>query len=93
MSTGAIQLAGSELPQPKTFASSKDDILNALSFYFGQPVSPEKLKDYNEHHAATCTYLPFPPAVHPLISLCIDWCVARFSQCVCSSFCIVQTTS
>ena len=53
MSTGAIQLGGAELPQPKTFASSKDDILSALSFYFGQPVSPEKLKDYNEHHAAT----------------------------------------
>lgn len=43
------------MPQPATFAPSKDDVLNALGFYFGQPVSPEKLKDYNEHHAATCT--------------------------------------
>lgn len=45
------------MPQPNTFARSKDDVLQALSFYFGQPVSPEKLKDYNEHHAATCTRL------------------------------------
>ena len=61
MSTGAIQLSGGQLPQPKTFASSKDDILNALSFYFGQPVSPEKLKDYNEHHAATYRTPPARP--------------------------------
>jgi len=40
-------------PQHATFAHSKDDVLNALSFYFGEPVSPEKLRDYNEHHAAT----------------------------------------
>lgn len=50
---GHVQLAGSEVPQPSTFAPSKDDVLNALGFYFGAPVSPEKLKDYNEHHAAT----------------------------------------
>ena len=52
---GHTQLAGSAVPQHSTFAHSKDDVLNALSFYFGQPVSPEKLKDYGEHHAATCT--------------------------------------
>ena len=50
------------MPQPNTFARSKDDVLQALSFYFGQPVSPEKLKDYNEHHAATCTRLSQPTA-------------------------------
>jgi len=50
----AVALTGNQMPQPNTFTRSKDDILNALSFYFGQPVSPEKLKDYNEHHAATC---------------------------------------
>ena len=50
---GHAQLKGSEVPQHATFAHSKEDVLNALSFYFGQPVSPEKLKDYNEHHAAT----------------------------------------
>lgn len=37
-------------PQPATFAHSKEDVLKALSFYFGEPVSPEKLRDYNEHH-------------------------------------------
>jgi len=49
----ASTLSGTNMPQPATFAPSKDDILGALGFYFGQPVSPEKLKDYNEHHAAT----------------------------------------
>lgn len=49
----ATQLKGSEVPQPKTFTASKDDVVSALSFYFGAPVSPEKLKDYNEHMAAT----------------------------------------
>ena len=52
---GHAALKGSEVPQHATFAHSKEDVLNALSFYFGQPVSPEKLKDYSEHHAATCT--------------------------------------
>lgn len=50
---GHSQLTGSTVPQHATFAHSKEDVLNALAFYFGQPVSPEKLKDYNEHHAAT----------------------------------------
>jgi hypothetical protein len=49
----AAQLRGGEVPQPKTFTATKDDVVSALSFYFGQPVSPEKLKDYNEHMAAT----------------------------------------
>lgn len=40
-------------PQPATFAHSKEDVLKALSFYFGEPVSPEKLRDYGEHQAAT----------------------------------------
>ena len=50
---GHSQLTGSTVPQHATFAHSKEDVLNALAFYFGRPVSPEKLKDYNEHHAAT----------------------------------------
>ena len=41
------------MPQPKTFAPSREDVLNTLAFFFGAPVSPEKLKDYSEHHAAT----------------------------------------
>ena len=50
MSTGA------EMPQLATFAPSKEDVVNALSFYFGQPVSPEKLRDYSETHAATYNF-------------------------------------
>jgi len=50
---GHSNLTGEQVPQHATFAHSKDDVLNALSFYFGQPTSPEKLKDYNEHHAST----------------------------------------
>jgi len=51
MATSVAQVAS--VPQPHTFAHSKDDILNALAFYFGSPASPEKLRDYSEHHAAT----------------------------------------
>jgi hypothetical protein len=40
-------------PQPRTFAPSKDDVLQNLQYFFGAPVSPEKLKDYSEHHAMT----------------------------------------
>ena len=40
-------------PQPKTFAPSRDDVLTTLAYFFGAPVSPEKLIDYNEHHAQT----------------------------------------
>lgn len=47
---GHVQLTGSEVPQPSTFAPSKDDVLNALGFYFGAPVSPEKLKDVSNGH-------------------------------------------
>ena len=40
-------------PQPKTFAPSKEDVLSTLAYFFGAPVSPEKLKNYEEHHAQT----------------------------------------
>ena len=40
--------------QPATFAPSREDILSTLSFFFGDPASPEKLRDYSEHQAATC---------------------------------------
>ena len=53
---GHANLTGEQVPQHATFAHSKEDVLKALSFYFGQPTSPEKLKDYNEHHASTCKY-------------------------------------
>ena len=42
-----------EHPQPRTFAPSKEDVLQNLQYFFGAPVSPEKLKDYSEHHAMT----------------------------------------
>lgn len=46
-------MSSSNAPQHNTFAHSKEDVLKALSFYFGEPVSPEKLRNYSEHHAAT----------------------------------------
>ena len=33
---GHAQLSGSQVPQHATFAHSKEDVLNALAFYFGQ---------------------------------------------------------
>jgi hypothetical protein len=41
------------LPQPRTLAYSKEDALQNYAYFFGAPVSPEKLKDYSEHHALT----------------------------------------
>lgn len=41
------------LPATHSFAPSKNDVLNSLAFFFGEPISPEKLRDYSEHHAAT----------------------------------------
>ena len=46
-------MATNTSPQPSLFAHSKEDVLKALSFYFGEPVSPEKLRNYSEHHAST----------------------------------------
>ena len=50
------------MPQARTFAPSREDILSTLAFFFGDPASPEKLKDYSEAHAATCAPAPPPPA-------------------------------
>ena len=44
-------MSGITAPQPKTFAPSREDVLTTLAYFFGSPVSPEKLKDYSEHHA------------------------------------------
>ena len=52
-----------EHPQPRTFAPSKEDVLQNLQYFFGAPVSPEKLKDYSEHHAMTCA----PPRLEPTL--------------------------
>lgn len=40
-------------PQPAIIAPSREDILSNLAFFFGDPASPEKLRDYSEHQAAT----------------------------------------
>jgi hypothetical protein len=34
--------------QPRTFAPSKEAVLENLSFFFGEPAVPEKLRDYKQ---------------------------------------------
>ena len=46
--------------QLATFMPSKNDIVNTLEFFFGKPAQPEKLENFNEHHAATCAPQPGP---------------------------------
>lgn len=59
--TPAQELA-KQLPATHSFAPSKNDVLNSLAFFFGEPISPEKLRDYSEHHAATF-HFPGTPTV------------------------------
>lgn len=40
-----------KLPAPRTIAPSREDVLSNLAFFFGDPVVPERLRDYSEHHA------------------------------------------
>ena len=40
-------------PQIQSFAPGKDAIVETLKFFFGNPVQPEKLSNFTEHHAAT----------------------------------------
>ena len=40
-----------EVPAPAIMAPSREDVLSNLAFFFGDPVVPEKLRDYSEHHA------------------------------------------
>ena len=47
-------------------APSRDDVLSNLSFFFGEPVSPEKLKDYSEQHATTFHFPGAPASPHEL---------------------------
>ena len=54
MDNKALQDSSAQLPAPRTVAYSKDESLGALAFFFGDPVVPEKLRDYSEHHAMTC---------------------------------------
>ncbi len=39
-------------PQPRTFAPSKEDVLQNLEYFFGAPVAPEKLKVSPTHPCA-----------------------------------------
>ena len=57
------------MPQPRTFAPSKEDVLQNLQYFFGAPVSPEKLKDYSEHRIFLrikhpCPLSPCPTEAH-----------------------------
>jgi hypothetical protein len=52
MATAESNMA-KHLPAPSTFAPSRNDVLSSLSFFFGDPASPEKLRDYSEHQAQT----------------------------------------
>ncbi len=45
-----------QLPAPKTFAPSREDVISTLGFFFGEPAVPEKLKDYSEHHAMCAAF-------------------------------------
>lgn len=47
-----------QLPAPRTIAPSREDVLSNLAFFFGDPVVPERLRDYSEHHAMTCARRP-----------------------------------
>ena len=40
----SAQDLSTNLPQPKTFAPSREDVLSTLGFFFGDPAVPEKLK-------------------------------------------------
>lgn len=45
----SIRDRANELPAPRTIAASKADVLSNLAFFFGDPVVPERLRDYSEH--------------------------------------------
>ena len=71
MPATAEETMSNQLPAPKTFAPSREDVLSTLAFFFGDPAVPEKLKDYSEHHAMTYHFpgensalppCPFPPS-------------------------------
>ena len=68
MATGADQQLATHLPAPKTFAPSREDVLSTLSFFFGDPAVPEKLRDYSEHHAMCAAHRQPSPHKRPLTS-------------------------
>ena len=62
LATTAEREMSQQLPAPKTFAPSREDVLSSLAFFFGDPAVPEKLRDYSEHHAM-CVAFPLR-AIH-----------------------------
>lgn len=59
------------MPQGSFKGPSRDDIIGALSVFFGQAASPEKLSDYTSQHAATVCppRVPVEPRAPPLTAL------------------------
>ena len=53
----ADQTLSANLPAPKTFAPSREDVLSTLAFFFGDPAVPEKLKGAALHDLTTGTPL------------------------------------
>ena len=53
MDMSAEHSMSKQQPAPATLAPSIRGIMDNLSFFFGDPNSPEKLRDYSEHHAMT----------------------------------------
>ena len=51
MQLGEAQTRAAQLPAPRLSGYSRDDALSNLAFFFGDPVVPERLRDYSEHHA------------------------------------------
>lgn len=69
----SIRDRANELPAPRTIAASKADVLSNLAFFFGDPVVPERLRDYSEHRES-------PPAWLVLVSSAFAYappCVAQ----------------
>ena len=48
-----FSLAGTDAPCTRRVLLCSQDVLSTLGFFFGDPATPEKLKDYSEHHAMT----------------------------------------
>ena len=45
-------------PPPRTIGYGNDDKIEALSFFFGSPNAPEKLRDYNQNMHAITEHFP-----------------------------------
>lgn len=73
--------SANELPAAATFAPSREDVLSTLQFFFGDPVVPEKLKDYSEHHAMCA--VPRARALGPVLTFAFA-CAGPTTSPVCA---------